>query len=200
MKRKKITQRDRMGRAQSSFEEEEDDGSPFDANGILRDGHKVRIPLYVADSARASAPGSLVMYDVPPSRAAADSQPTFDASLHRPGWRTGVVVDAAAEQRLAAAYAEYDAYMNSRWCSDQQTKPAGVYPLSAGEGSQYMTNGQDDRLVREDNWLVCKPNRSRDAMPITGDVATIARAHAERMQALYDEVDRLDAERWRNGK
>ena len=199
MKRKTITQRDPFGREQSSYEEEEDDASPFDARGILRDGHKVRIPLYVADSARASAPGSLVMYDVPPRPAAADSRPTFDASLHRPGWRTGVV-DAAAEQRLAAAYAEYDAYMNSRWCSDQQTKPAGAYPLSAGEGSQCTSNGQDGRLVREGDWLVCKPNRSTDALPVTGDVATIARAHAERMQALYDEVDRLDAERWRNGK
>jgi hypothetical protein len=45
MKRKKITQRDPYGREQSTFKQEEDDGSgPFDSRtGALKDGRSVQV-------------------------------------------------------------------------------------------------------------------------------------------------------------
>ena len=49
------------------------------------------------------------------------------------------------------------------------------------------------------NRLVYGPDRQTDAMPMQ-DVASMERAHTERMQPIYDEVDRLDAERWRTAR
>jgi len=47
--------------------------------------------------------------------------------------------------------------------------PAGSYPLIAGEGNACPINGGDGTLVREGNYLVCKPKRqaaqSHDADP-----------------------------------
>jgi len=37
--------------------------------------------------------------------------------------------------------------------------PPGSYPLIAGEGNACTINGEDGTLVREGNYLVCKPKR-----------------------------------------
>jgi hypothetical protein len=47
-KRKKVTQRDPFGREQSTYEEENEDA--LDANGIVKDGHTVRVPMFMRDS------------------------------------------------------------------------------------------------------------------------------------------------------
>ena len=70
MKRKTITQRDPMGRAQSSYEEEEDDGSgPFDSRtGLLKDGRSVRVSMMMRDAVPPPSAGVIVMYDVSGTR------------------------------------------------------------------------------------------------------------------------------------
>ena len=70
MKRKTITQRDPLGREQSTSKEEEDDGSgPFDSRtGLLKDARSVRVSMMMRDAVPPPSLGALVMYDVPPQR------------------------------------------------------------------------------------------------------------------------------------
>ena len=99
MKRKTITPRDPFGREQSTFEQEEDDGSgPFDSRtGLLKDGRSVRVSMMMRDAIPPPSPGAIVMYDVPPQRDALVINTSFppmvvDAfggteGLNRPGAR-----------------------------------------------------------------------------------------------------------------
>ena len=77
MKRKTITQRDPFGREQSTFEEEDDDGSgPFDSRtGLLKDGRSVRVSMMMRDAVPPPSPGAILMYDVPPQRDALVTTP-----------------------------------------------------------------------------------------------------------------------------
>jgi hypothetical protein len=130
----------------------------------------------------------------------------FAVQDSRPGgpWtaldRRGAAELRDARQRLEDAYRDYDEADANAWrnppngpCLQCDASgefgrdiPVGAYPLSAGEGSRCTINGQDGRLVRKGNWLVCEPVR-RDAMPVQD-----ARAEAYR---LYDEEM---ANAWRN--
>jgi hypothetical protein len=63
--------------------------------------------------------------------------------------------------------------------------PPGAQPYSAAaEGTSCSIDGTAGSLVRQGNWLVCRPTRSQDA-------ATIK-------QAAYDAYDREMANAWRN--
>jgi hypothetical protein len=174
MKRKQIDPDD-----DDDDDDEIDDASPFDEHGILRDGATYRVSMTMRDGLPPPT-GKLAMYDVPPGRTAADSQPVFDASRHQPGFRDSRSVEQL--DALERAYREADEIACNAWRGDQQTKPAGAYPLSAGAGSQCTINGQDGRLVREGDWLVCKPNKATDAMPVQDE--------RERAYAEYDEYMR----------
>jgi hypothetical protein len=169
-------------------DDKDDDDNPFDENGILKDGRTYRVSLM--DSARAHG----FVMDHSPSG-------PFCVVDHRPGgpW----VVDHRrapsnaemqdAKQTLADAYRAYDEADANAWRNpangprlQRDDIPAGAYPLSAGENGRCTINGQDGRLVRKGNWLVCEPTR-RGAMPVQD-----ARAEAYR---LYDEEM---ANAWRN--
>lgn len=146
MKRKTITQRDPMGPAQSSYEEEEDDGSgPFDSRtGALKDGRSFRVSMMMRDAVPRSSPGALVMYDVPPQRdelVINTSTPSMivDAfgsveGLNRPGARYLAAghrtVDHAVQTTLAAmrdeAYKAYDAEAQNAWRCNAPTDTAAT--------------------------------------------------------------------------
>jgi hypothetical protein len=154
--------------------------------------------------------GRHFLYDVPPGRTAADSQPevsqireTSTFSAHQPGWRVGVV-DAAAEQRLADAYRESDERDANAWKTPSQDAaqlPAGRYPLSSGEGSQCTINGQPGHLKRQGDWLICQPDGKTDAMPTRDASLTLddaLRRLEDVRRAAIAERDALDANAWRN--
>ena len=133
--KRKITQRDPFGREQSSYEEEQDDGSgPFDSRtGALKDGRSIRVSMMMRDAVSPPSPGALVMYDVPPLRDALvinTSTPSMivDAfggteGLNRPGARYLAAghrtVDHAVMTTLAAmrdeAYRAYDQEAQNAW-------------------------------------------------------------------------------------
>jgi hypothetical protein len=161
------------------IDEEDDDDSPFDERGILKDGRSIRVSFMDSLKAR-QGPGG------------ARTQPLVGDARFVPM--------ADAKQALADAYRDYDLADDERWrhppngpplqrdASGEVGRdiPAGAYPLSAGEGSRCTINGADGSLVRKGNWLVCEPVR-KDAMPVHD-----ARAEAYR---LYDEEM---ANAWRN--
>jgi hypothetical protein len=121
--------------------------------------------------------------------------------LHRPGFRRNTW-DAAGQERTRQAYSDYDstdaqAYKQTREFGGDEPRltgsgapgkgsnaPAGSYPLSAGEGSSCTIDGAAGTLVRQGNWLVCRPAGRQDA-------ATIK-------QAAYDEYDRIASNAWRS--
>ena len=140
MKRKKVTQRDPFGREQSTFEQEEDDGSgPFDSRtGLLKDGRSVRVSMMMRDAVPPPSPGAIVMYDVPPQRDALvinTSTPPMivDAfggtdGLNRPGARYLVAghrtVDHAVQATLLVmrdqAYADAEIEASNAWMADDR--------------------------------------------------------------------------------
>jgi hypothetical protein len=175
VKRKKITQRDRSGREQSTFEENDDDGSgPFDSRtGLLKDGRSVRVSMMMRDAVPPPSSGALVMYDVPPQRDAlvinTNTPPmVVDAfggteGLNRPGARYLVAghrtVDHAVMTTLALmrdeAYKAYDEEAQNAW--------------------------------RGNNKLDCELDRNADARPAV-----------DGREQAYAEYDRMMAEAWKN--
>jgi hypothetical protein len=181
-------------------EEEENEENEDQRSGILKDGQSVRVSLFMRD-------GSTINPDLTPTqRAKALHQTqTEDAiarkyglsdarQLHRPGFRRNT--DAAALERSRAAYAAYDAADAVAYKHNQagdtgefaQAPPVGTYPLSAGEGSTCTVNGQDGVLVRQGNWLVCKPRQRQDT------------ATFDAKASAYAEYDREMSNAWRTGK
>jgi hypothetical protein len=180
MKHKKITQRDQFGREQSTYEEEQDDGSgPYDSrtgalkdgrsvhiNMMMKDGDGLRLPTFPADSPfawRNEMHQHFVAQDAA-RRSGTDASAVLvtDGSddlwaLHRPGPR--YLADAtarnAANAELAKAYAEYDADQRERW--------------------------------RGNNKWECVPARKTDATPVMDAV-----------EQAYAEYDKEMAEAWRN--
>jgi hypothetical protein len=74
-----------------------------------------------------------------------------------------------------------------------------AYPLSAGAANACTINGVPGTLVRQGEWLICKPTtstRGTDAAP-TSLADAIARRAAMRAQ-LVAEYDEAAAEAWRN--
>jgi hypothetical protein len=166
-----------------------------DANGIVRNGKVVRVSFM--DSRRAQG------WAMPDSRPGGpfvvDGRPGAWATDNRRALAAAELED--AKQELADAYADYDAADANAWRHPPNGPPlqrdasgefgrdipAGAYPLSAGEGGRCTINGQDGRLVRKGNWLVCQPTRANDTQSLQD-----ARAEAYR---LYDEEM---ANAWRN--
>jgi hypothetical protein len=130
----------------------------FDENGMLRDGAVYRVRMSMRDAMK--------MRD----------RPTFDAALHRPGFRTG---DAKLYDAKRAAYDEYQDWITNRWKDGDQDNPptgfgsnwpttssrgeapAGAYPYTpAAEGKSCTINGFPGHLRRKGDWLVCVPDRT----------------------------------------
>lgn len=200
MPRRKIIRRDAHGAYLDYARPDED--AVTNVRGALRDGERLRVPLYLMDADRrrrviqrdpfgreqATYTEDPDEADEEREEARADAVTCSDGiyndplALMRPGYRLAPV-DAAAQQRLADAYRDYDIAMmeQHKGPRDQNALafslanyetgagapgkgsggPPGAYPYRAVlEGSQCTLNGQNGRLVREGNWLVCKPTRT----------------------------------------
>jgi hypothetical protein len=199
---------------------DDDDDSPLDERGILKDGRSIRVSLFDAIAARGWAPpdrrpgGPFVVDSRPGAWAPPDTRrPLTDAE----------VID--ARQRCADAYAAYDAHDARAWQRPpngpsateytgnnpsytghgapgrgRERIPAGSYPLSAGEGSRCTINGRDGRLRRSDDgrWLECvpveEPEESADALTLADAQQRLRDARAR----AIEEYDRQQSEAWKH--
>jgi hypothetical protein len=171
---------------------DDDDDSPFDAAGVLRDGATARVPMMLRDAAL-----------TPLQRAVAqnvhatlhDGHGNRDVVGHRPGF----IVDANANDARQTAYDEYRRDVENAW----RGSPAREYPASA-EGSKCTVRGYKYRdhfgapgpVVNGE----CVPDElQRDALPARDDMTfdELQCDHQARMQRIYDEFDRELEQRWR---
>jgi len=183
------------------------DGFPVDHDvTIVPDGGHVRVPLMFADGlddvqrsvARDAKRRKTTQCD-PFGRVKstfeeeeADAMMTdAELALHRPGYRTSTTVN---DDEAVKAYREYvDAQCNA-W-KKRDAQPPGSYPLSAGEGSACTVDGRPGTLVREGDWLVCRPTQRTDAAP-TGPVFDAAEGQRIKDAAWQQMVDE-QREAWR---
>jgi hypothetical protein len=143
-------------------EDDEDFETTADGRKILKDGHVFHVGLSMMDGVqRAVAMSDMARR----SRAAFGDQ--FALSLHQPGFRTtdaaGNVVDRSASER---ARKEWIAEMQDAWRpkadaqpSSATVKPFGAIALTAGEGNSCTIDGRPGTLIREGDWLFCRPSR-----------------------------------------
>jgi len=191
------------------LEEKLEEEGAFDSRGLLRDGRSLRIPLYLRDGAinprlTATQRGKAMQQTQTEDAVAHRFGLEDGLQLHKPGFRR--VTDAAALERVQQAYNDYDAadaaaYKQTRDYEEHtggdptrtgagapakgSGAPQGAYPLSAGAGTACRIDGAAGVLVRQGNWLVCKPRR-QDAMSL------------DPKQVTYDEYDRIASNAWRS--
>jgi hypothetical protein len=174
-----------------------DEDDAFDEDGLLKDGHVARVRMSMKDA--------MSMRDCPR---------VTDAFGNRPGHKPGFIVSNDARQRdaRAQAYADYERDL-ARAYKDQP--PAGAYPYSAAaEGGACTIDGRPGRLVKQGDWLVCKPTTSFNGSANGDDapdpdldpelaqsdrrtVADIQKAHSMKMARLYAQRDAELSQQWR---
>ena len=176
-RRRKVVERDPQGRLKATYEEEEEEQK--DAAMIANDA------TYITDAT--GAPYVL-----------ADALGRTDRySLARDnGFRRLIPVGNHADGTATVQQARRDMIdaMSNAWRGDA-ARP-GAYPYrAAAEGTPCTINGRPGTLVREGDYLVCKPSARQDAHP-TFDAVEGAR----RKQEAYDAMIKEMSEAWRGGK
>ena len=140
----------------------------FDENGLLRDGHKIRVPLTMRD---AMTP---LQREIPTERARI-TDGTGNYRFSRPGWR--MLADASVNDAREAARREYLDYITNAYKEPQRMRDQDTRAAEPG-------------LVGHDE----PPDRHRfDGMTVD----QIARCHQENMRRIYDQIDRKLSEAWR---
>jgi hypothetical protein len=175
--------------------EDYSDIDPLDERGILRDGHRLRVPMTARDS-------GTVRGQIAASRQRVHDSTGDPWGLCRPGFR--YTSDSAAYDAKEKARDEMVADLTSAWKRgtryDEQQPPLGAFRKGLGlnAGDRCMVNGRGGRLVERDGWLWCKPTEigptRRDAIPHTMDAE---QAQKIRDQAYQDYCNEL-ADAWRH--
>lgn len=145
------------------------DGRPV---RVLRDGRSLRVSMMMRDS-------------LPPLQRAvmldSFSRDAARTARNKPGFRR--LNDAEATDAVAQAYESYDAELTTAWQRDAK-QPDGAYPLSAGEGTPCTVDGAPGTLVREGDWLVCKPTHT-DAASFTDERAQAYEAYDQQLRDAW---------------
>jgi len=178
-RRKKVVERDRLGRLKANYEEEEFVESERDRKGSA---------MQIADDATFTDSRGVTFTDtrIVDTRRAVERLQAQQAALQAI-YRDG---RAAAEQARREAMAD----TANAWRGD--AAPAGAYPYrTAAEGTPCTVNGRPGTLVREGNYLVCKPTASQDARPVF-DAIEGARRKREAYEAMCHDM----ANAWKGGK
>ena len=156
---------------------EDDDDSPFDKRGALKDGRSIRTPMYFMDATQRGVREHFQQV----TDGSSDG-----AGLHRPGPR--YIADAAMRDAKQAAYDAYLHDVTNAW----RGAPAREYPASA-EGSTCTVRGYKYRdhfgaagtVVNGE----CVPDElQRDAL----------QARDSNMADVYAAYDARIREMWRN--
>lgn len=158
----------------------DDDDSPFDARGVIKDGRSLRVPLFAMDSMD------------PVQRAIAQSRITdgagTTAGLHRPGFR---VTDAKnARAAVEEAYRLRDEVDQNAWRADAKETWGEV-----GDECTVREGGHDEgspgHLRRVGNRLVCVPDKpSKDELPTMDERAAAYQAYDEEVSNRWRGADR----------
>jgi len=183
-----------------------DDDDPFDANGMLKDGRRVRISMQMRDAAlRDQRRGRRVKYD-PAGRLVSWEEEELDDGMtlhdgrgnpcgHRPGYL--VTNDAAARSAKARAYRDYESDLTNAW-RNPTGDAEGYDPEDIGESctvknEDYPTDfGSPGTIRRVGSRILCVPNRRR-AGP---DPASDRRAVDDAYRQYDDEIRNA----WRDPK
>ena len=153
----------------------------LDAAGNLRNGFGMRVPLqifrwqaphqtqYRDPQGRKQAPRTRKGGETPPPQQVCAASPTagacFGRSAHAGGADGGRSLEGRDEmlrQRYCDGRAEVDKARSEMIGHGirRDAGPPGAYPYSAAaEGGGCTINGEDGTLVKQGNYLVCKPRR-----------------------------------------
>lgn len=141
-----------------------------DDDNIIKDGERVRVNMTMMDSLQRDVRQHVGSFS--------DAEATLDKAY------------ADAETIKLKAYDDYVKDLTNAW-KPKVAIPASAYPLSAGEGTACIIDGAPGTLVREGDWLVCRPTRR--------DSASVGDAEAIKLAAYDEYVDRL-TNAWRGGR
>jgi hypothetical protein len=150
----------------------DDDDSPYDANGLLKDGRRVRISMQMRDAALRDLP----LHDGRGNRCG-----------HRPGFL--IANDATARDARLRAYHDYTRDLENAY-KNPPTGFGSKGPRGQQEGDICTINGAPGHLEMRGGALVCVPDRRSDQLDPASDRRSVADAYAE-----YDAKLR---EAWRN--
>jgi hypothetical protein len=158
------------------YEDDERFVDAIDENGLVKDGKGLRVSFM--DAMRARQPEASQTWDSSSARPfVTDTRPGGPYVIDRRAAPTAADM-ADARRALAAAYAAYDTADANRWRAPPNGPvhdagefkagnriPVGAYPRGPGyqEGDECTINGQSGRLVRQGDYLVCRPRASNDA-------------------------------------
>ena len=177
-RRRRVTERDPMGRLRSTFTEEpdEDDGDDRKDSDMITD------ECTFTDSRGVT----FTDHRIADTRRAVERLQAQQEELRQ------LYRDSAVARQ--EAYEDMKRQMSDAWRKD--AAPSGAYPYrAAAEGTACTINGRPGTLVREGDYLVCKPSARQDAEP-TFDAVEGAR----RKQEAYDAMIKEMSEAWRGGK
>ena len=179
-RRRRVTERDPMGRLKATYTEEGPDEDDDDDN--KKDDSAMIDECTFTDSRGVT----FTDHRIADTRRALERLQAQQEEL-RQLYRDG----AGARQE---AHEDMKRQMSDAWRKD--AAPPGGYPYSAAaEGTACTINGAPGILVREGNYLVCTPTARQDAQP-TFDAVKGAR----RKQEAYDAMIKEMSEAWRGGK
>jgi hypothetical protein len=179
------------------YQTNEDDA--FDERGLLKDGHVARVRMSMRDAMREHERARIT-----------------DAFGRRPGNRPGFLISGANADAKRRAYADYERDLANRWRDQDEDDdppngpPAGSYPYRPeAEGGACTINGRPGRLVKQGDWLICRPlqsfngsaNSDQDEPALDPEMAAsdadTMRKHKAKMQDEYSRYDRQLREAWR---
>jgi hypothetical protein len=157
----------------------------FDENGLLKDGHKYIAPMRAMDHR---------IDDAGPMRIV-DGFGRGGLALNRPGFRK--LNDECGDYHREKAYRAYDQQLCDAY--KQDAPPAGSYPYTAAaEGSACTVDGRPGTLVKQGNWLVCKPDEEGERTASDRrSVKQMTQDHQDRMESIYHQLDLELQGKWR---
>jgi hypothetical protein len=145
----------------------DDDDSPFDRFGVLKDGHTATVSMMMRDSSQRDAR-------------------VTDAGLHRPGFRLGDTYMRDARQRL---YDQYDLEKSREWqdAGSVTGQRAGDLCTVRHGGGRYGAEGSPGHLKMIGNELVCVADdrRSEDALPVRDERELAYRDYQSRIENAW---------------
>ena len=159
----------------------QDDDEVFDKRGLIRDGQRLRFPMFAMDSIQKAIARSNV-------RVTDGGGGTV--GLHRPGFR---IADEGKHQTsdVMRAYAEHEQYLNDAWKTLSFGGNSSSGQQGQREGDPCTKNGFPGVLRNGADGLYCDIGKH--------DAATGTEGYDHRQQA-YDAYDAQVREAWRGQK
>ncbi len=146
----------------------------LDARGRLKDGYSMRVPMWMADAARATN-----------MKAQLTDGSGDPLAGNRPGFRLRV---GDARRKVADAHAEYQRWVTNRWrCADQEK----VCPDCDGTGE---IDGEDCSTCGGSGFIEAANSAFGSTNEPISDNRTVGRA------GIYDAYDRDISQAWRGTK